>query len=90
VDLNDILYEDDDIEDDLDSIAINPVASTIPNDGRKKFLWRVQLWNSLVDFNEIVYGGDDVERDINSILLNLVAPTIPKWRMFNILRWCKF
>jgi hypothetical protein len=29
--MDDNLYEDDDIEDDLDSILINPVASTIPN-----------------------------------------------------------
>jgi hypothetical protein len=31
------LYEDDDIRDDLDSILINTVASTIPNDGRLNF-----------------------------------------------------
>jgi hypothetical protein len=29
VDLDEILYGDDDIEDDLDSILFNPVASTI-------------------------------------------------------------
>jgi hypothetical protein len=30
VDLDEILYGDDDIEGDLDSIMLNPVASTIP------------------------------------------------------------
>jgi hypothetical protein len=37
VDLKDILFEDDDIQDDLDYILINPLASTIPNDGRLNF-----------------------------------------------------
>jgi hypothetical protein len=50
----------------------------------------VQLLNWLVDLDEILYGGDDVEDDIVSILLNLVTTTIPKWRMFKLLRWCKF
>jgi hypothetical protein len=30
VDLNEILFGDDDIEGDIDSILLNPVASTIP------------------------------------------------------------
>jgi hypothetical protein len=30
VDLDEILYEGDDIEDDLDFIVLNPVASTTP------------------------------------------------------------
>jgi hypothetical protein len=30
MDLDEILYGDDDIESDLDSIQLNPVASTIP------------------------------------------------------------
>jgi hypothetical protein len=39
VDFDEILY-DDDIEDDLDSILINSVASTIPNGGRLEFYAR--------------------------------------------------
>jgi hypothetical protein len=45
VDLDEILYEDDAIEDDLDSILINPVASTIPKWWTFKLLWWVQLLN---------------------------------------------
>jgi hypothetical protein len=45
VDLDEILYEDDDIEGDLDSIPLNPVASTIPKWRTFKLLWWVQLLN---------------------------------------------
>jgi hypothetical protein len=45
VDLDNILYEDDDIEDDLDFILINPVASTIPKWWTFELLWWVQLLN---------------------------------------------
>jgi hypothetical protein len=44
VDLDEILYEDDEIEDDLDSTVINPVASTIPK-CTFKLLWWVQFCN---------------------------------------------
>jgi hypothetical protein len=44
VDLDEILYEDD-IEDDLDSILINPVSSTISKWWTLKLLWWVQLLN---------------------------------------------
>jgi hypothetical protein len=55
VDLDEILYGDDDIEDDLDSILFNTVASTI-----KK--WHTfKLLNRLVDLNEILYGGNGIE-----------------------------
>jgi hypothetical protein len=43
VDLDEILYEDDDIEDDIDFILINPVASTIPKWWTFKLLWWMQL-----------------------------------------------
>jgi hypothetical protein len=36
LDLDEILYGDD-IEDDLDSMLLNPVASTISNGGRLNF-----------------------------------------------------
>jgi hypothetical protein len=43
VDLDEILCEDDDIEDDLDSILINPVAFTIPKWWMLNFMWWVQI-----------------------------------------------
>jgi hypothetical protein len=64
VDLDEIFYEDD-IEDDLDSIQINSVASTGPKWWTFKLLWWVELLNWLVDLDEILYGGDDVEDDID-------------------------
>jgi hypothetical protein len=45
VDLDEILYGDDDIEGNLDSILLNPVASTIPKWWTFKLLWWVQLLN---------------------------------------------
>jgi hypothetical protein len=77
VDLDEILYRGDDIEDDLDSILFNPVASTISKWRTFKVLRWAQLLNQLVDLDEIVYGGD-VEDDIDSILLNLIASPIQK------------
>jgi hypothetical protein len=45
VDLDEILYGDDDIEDDLDSMLFNPIASTISKWGTFKLLRRVHLLN---------------------------------------------
>jgi hypothetical protein len=59
--LDEILYGDDDIVDDLNSILLNPVASTIPNQQTFKLLWWVQLLNWLVDLDEILYGGDGIQ-----------------------------
>jgi hypothetical protein len=87
VDLDEILYEDDNIEIDLDSILLNPVPSNIPKWRTFKLLWWVQRLNRLVDSDEILYGGDNVEDDLDSILLSLVASNIPKWRTFKLLRW---
>jgi hypothetical protein len=56
VDLNEILYRDDYIEDDL-----NTVASTIPQWRTFRLLRWVQLWNRLVDLDEILRGGDGIE-----------------------------
>jgi hypothetical protein len=60
VDLDEILYGCDDIEDDLESILFNAVASTIPKCQTFKLLRWVQLLNRLVDLDEILYGGDDI------------------------------
>jgi hypothetical protein len=55
VDLNDILYGADDIEDDLDSILLNSVASTISKWRAFKVLRWVQILNRLVDLDETVW-----------------------------------
>jgi hypothetical protein len=61
VDLDEILYGGDGIEEDLDSILFNAVASTIPIWRTFKLLKWVQLFNQLVDLDEILYGGDGIE-----------------------------
>jgi len=61
VDLDEILYGGDDIEDDLDFILFNAVASTIPKWRMFKLLRWVQLLNRLVDLDEILYGGVGIE-----------------------------
>jgi hypothetical protein len=61
VDLDEILYGGDDIEDVLDSLMFNPVASIISKWRTFKLLWWVQLLNRLVDYDEMLYGGDDIE-----------------------------
>jgi hypothetical protein len=44
VDLDEILYESDDIEDDPDSILFNPLASTISKCGRLNFIGEHNFW----------------------------------------------
>jgi hypothetical protein len=61
VDLDEILYGGDDTEDDLYSITLNSVPSTIPKWRTFKLLRWVILLNRLVDLDEILYGGDDIE-----------------------------
>jgi hypothetical protein len=61
VDLDDIFYGGDDIEDDLNSVLFNAVASSIPKWRKFKLLRWVQLLNRLVDLDEILYGGDGIE-----------------------------
>jgi hypothetical protein len=51
VDLDKMLYGSNDIEDDLDSILFNPVASTISKWRMFKLLRRVYLLNRLVDLD---------------------------------------
>jgi hypothetical protein len=64
VDLDEILYADDDIEDDLDSILFNPIASTISKWQTFKLLKRVPLLNRLVDLDEILYCGNGIKGDL--------------------------
>jgi hypothetical protein len=45
VDLDEILYEVDNIEDDLDYMLFNPVASTVSKWRRFKLLRRLHLLN---------------------------------------------
>jgi hypothetical protein len=52
---------DGDIEDDLDSILFNAVATTVPKLRAFKALRWVQLLNRLVDLDVILYRGDDIE-----------------------------
>jgi hypothetical protein len=80
------LYGGDGIEDDLGSILLNPVASTISNWRTFKFLRWAQLLNRFGGLDEILYGGDGIEYYLDYILFNPVASTIPKWRTFKLLR----
>jgi hypothetical protein len=59
VNLDEILYGDD-FERDLNSILLNPLASTISKWWTFKLLRREQLFNRLVDLDEILYG-DGIE-----------------------------
>jgi hypothetical protein len=87
VDLGEILYEDNDIEDDTDSIVINSVASTIPKWRTFELLRWAQLLNRLVDLGEILYEDNDIEDYTDSIVINPVASTIPKWWTLKLLWW---
>jgi hypothetical protein len=61
VNLDEILYGDDDIEDDLDSTLFNAVALTISKWRTFKLLRWVQLLNRFLDLDEILCGGDGTE-----------------------------
>jgi hypothetical protein len=61
VDLDEILYGGDVIQDDLDSILFSVIASTFPKWRTFKLLRWVQLLNRLVELDEILYGGDGIE-----------------------------
>jgi hypothetical protein len=56
VDLDEILYGCDDIEEDLDSMLLNPAASTILKWRTFKLLRWTQLLNQLVNLDEILFG----------------------------------
>jgi hypothetical protein len=59
--LDEIMYGGDDIEDDLDSIILNSVASTISKWRTLNLLRWAELLNRLVDSDEILYGVDGIE-----------------------------
>jgi hypothetical protein len=73
VDLEEILYGGDEVEDDIDTILLNLVASTIPKWRTFKLLMWVQLLNRLVDLDEILYEGDAIEYFVQSCLLGYTA-----------------
>jgi hypothetical protein len=58
---DEMLYVRDDIEEDLDSILLNPIPSTISKWWTFKVLRWVKLLSRLVDLDEILYGGDSIE-----------------------------
>jgi hypothetical protein len=87
VDLYEIFYGGDEIEDDLDSILLNPIASTISKWRTFKFLRWAQLLNRLVDLDETLYGGDGIEYYLDYILFNPVTSTIPKLWTFKLMWW---
>jgi hypothetical protein len=60
VDLDEILYGGGDVE-DIASIRLNLVASTIPKLRMFKLLRWAQLLNRMVVLDEILYGGDGIE-----------------------------
>jgi hypothetical protein len=77
VDLDEILCGGDAIEDDLDSVPFNPVASIISKWRTLKLLRWTQLLNPLVYFDETLYRGDAIEDDLDSMPFNPVASVIP-------------
>jgi hypothetical protein len=72
VDLDEILYGGDDVEDDIDSILLTLIASVIPKWRTFNLLRSAQPLNRLVDLDEILYGGDGIEDDLDSVLLHAV------------------
>jgi hypothetical protein len=76
-DLDEILYGGDDAADDVDSILLSLVVSSVQKWRTCKLLRWAQLLNRLVDLDEILYENYDIEDDLDSIMLNPVASTIP-------------
>jgi hypothetical protein len=56
VDLDEILFEGDNIKDDLDFVLFNPVASTVSKWRTFKLVRWAQVLNRLVDLDEIFMG----------------------------------
>jgi hypothetical protein len=67
VDLYEILYACDDVEDDLDAILFNPVASTIPKWRTLKLLSWVKFLNKYGDFDAILCVDDVREGDLDTL-----------------------
>jgi hypothetical protein len=57
VNLNEILYGGDGVNDDIDSILLNLIASTIPKWRTFNLLRRAHILNRLVDVDDILYGA---------------------------------
>jgi hypothetical protein len=76
MDLDEILYGGDDIEDDLDFMLFSPVASTISKWRTFKLLRRVHLLNRLVDLDEILYFGNGIKGDLDHSILAVCPPLI--------------
>jgi hypothetical protein len=74
VDLDDIFYEED-IEDDLDFMLFNPVASTFSKWRTFKLLKRVHLFNRLVYLDEILYCGNGIK--VTSIITKWLSVCMP-------------
>jgi hypothetical protein len=75
VDLDEILYGDDDIEGDLDSMLYYPVASTISKWTFKLLRW-VHLLNRLVDLDGIWYCGNGIKCSLDHFKMTLCPPLI--------------
>jgi hypothetical protein len=86
VDLDEILYGDNDVEDDIDSLSLNPVASTIPKWRTLKLLRWCKFLNDWWIWMEFCMEVMQFKIYLYSILLNPIASTIPKWQTFKFLR----
>jgi hypothetical protein len=76
VNLDGILYGDDDTEDDLNSMLFNPIASSISKRQTFKLLRRVQLLNRLVDLDEILYCCNGITGDLDHPKIAVCRPLI--------------
>jgi hypothetical protein len=76
VDLDEILYGDDDIEDNVNSMLFSHVASTISKWPTFKLLRNVHLLNRLVDLAGFFYCGNGIKDDLNhSKMAVCLSPT---------------
>jgi hypothetical protein len=69
------LYAGDDIEDDLDFILFNSVASSISK-WTFKLLRRVHLLKRLVDLDEILYCGNGIKGDLDHFKMAVCHPPL--------------
>jgi hypothetical protein len=79
VDLDEILYVGDNIEDDLHSLLLNSIASTIPKWRIFKLLRSVKLLNWLVDLDVIFYCGNSTKGDLDHSKLSVCRATSNFW-----------
>jgi hypothetical protein len=74
--MDEILYGDDDTEYDLDSMLVNPVASTISKWRTFKLMRRVHLLNQFVDLDEILYCGNRIKGGLDHYEMTVCPPLI--------------